>query len=97
MTNGFVVPGLDSQEAYDLLAERFPAEGGISAQVVIEAPAGSLLSDPAQQTAITAMTQALQSIEGVAVVVPPLLGQTVSESGTIGLFRIAYHPDYLPS
>ena len=38
MTNGFVVPGLDSQEAYDLLAERFPAEGGISAQVVIEAP-----------------------------------------------------------
>ena len=57
MTNGFVVPGLDSQEAYDLLAERFPAEGGISAQVVIEAPAGSLLSDPAQQTAITAMTR----------------------------------------
>ncbi|MGB1734030.1 MAG: MMPL family transporter, partial [Acidimicrobiales bacterium] len=97
MTNGFVVPGLDSQEAYDLLAERFPAEGGISAQVVIEAPAGSLLSDPAQQTAITAMTQAFQSIEGVAVVVPPLLGQTVSESGTIGLFRIGYHPDYLPS
>ena len=28
MTNGFVVPGLDSQEAYDLLSERFPAEGG---------------------------------------------------------------------
>ena len=98
MTNGFVVPGLDSQEAYDLLAERFPAEGGISAQVVIEAPAGSLLSDPAQQTAITAMTQAFQSIEGVAVVVPPLLGQTVSESGTIGLFRIGYRTHgYLPS
>ncbi|MCH2627577.1 MAG: hypothetical protein MKZ75_05815, partial [Acidimicrobiales bacterium] len=97
MTNGFVVPGLDSQEAYDLLAERFPAEGGISAQVVIEAPAGSLLSDPAQQTAITTMTQAFQSIEGVEVVVPPLLGQTVSENGTIGLFRIGYHPDHLPS
>ena len=97
MTNGFVVPGLDSQEAYDLLAERFPAEGGISAQVVIEAPEGSLLSDPPQQREIAAMTASLSAIEGVETVVPPISGQTVSRSDTIGLFRVGYHPDYLPS
>ena len=37
LTNGFVVPDFDSQHAYDLLADRFPAEGGINAQVVVEA------------------------------------------------------------
>ena len=29
LTNGFVVPDFDSQHAYDLLADRFPTEGGI--------------------------------------------------------------------
>ena len=97
MTNGFVVPGLDSQEAYDLLSERFPAEGGISAQVVVETQDGALLTDAPQRAAISDLTTAFRSIEGVEVVVPPLQGQTISQSGTIGLFRVAYHPDYIPS
>ncbi|MEC9473639.1 MAG: MMPL family transporter, partial [Actinomycetota bacterium] len=97
MTNGFVVPGLDSQEAYDLLADRFPAEGGINAQVVVEAPAGSLLSDSPQRQAIEAIGAALSGIDGVEVVVPPVAGQTISPSGTIGLFRVAYNPDFVPS
>ena len=97
MTNGFVVPGLDSQEAYDLLADRFPAEGGINAQVVIESPAGSLLSDSPQRQAIEAIRSALTGMPGVEVVVPPLPGQTISASGTIGLFRVAYNPDFIPS
>ena len=97
MTNGFVVPGLDSQEAYDLLSERFPAEGGISAQVVVETQDGALLTDAPQRATISDLTTAFRSIEGVEVVVPPLQGQTISQSGTIGLFRVAYHPDYIPS
>ena len=73
MTNGFVVPGLDSQKAYDLLADRFPAEGGINAQVVVEAPVGSLLSDSPQRQAIEAISAALSGIDGVEVVVLSLI------------------------
>ena len=40
LTNGFNVPGLDSQKAYDLLVEEFPQQGGISANVVVKAPRG---------------------------------------------------------
>ena len=97
LTNGFVVPDFDSQSAYDLLADRFPAEGGINAQVVVEAPAGSLLSDPVQRKVIEGISAALQTIEGVARVVSPIPGQTISPSGTIGLFRVAYNPDLMPS
>ena len=97
MTNGFVVPGLDSQDAYDLLADRFPSEGGINAQVVVEAPDGSLLSDSRQRTALDELGTALAGIEGVEVVVPPIAGQTISSSGTTGLFRVAYSPDFIPS
>lgn len=97
LTNGFVVPDFDSQSAYDLLADRFPAEGGINAQVVVEAPPGSLLSDPVQRKVIEGISAALQTIEGVARVVSPIPGQTISPSGTIGLFRVAYNPDLMPS
>ena len=97
LTNGFVVPDFDSQSAYDLLADRFPAEGGINAQVVVEAPTGSLLSDPVQRKVIEGISAALQTIEGVARVVSPIPGQTISPSGTIGLFRVAYNPDLMPS
>ena len=97
LTNGFEVPDFDSQSAYDLLADRFPAEGGINAQVVVEAPTGSLLSDPVQRKVIEGIAAELRAIEGVERVVPPIPGQTISPSGTIGLFRVAYSPDLMPS
>ena len=97
LTNGFVVPDFDSQSAYDLLADRFPAEGGINAQVVVEAPNGSLLSDPVQRKVIEEIAAELRTIGGVERVVPPISGQTISPSGTIGLFRVAYNPDLMPS
>ncbi len=97
LTSGFVVPGFDSQDAYDLLSDRFPAEGGLNAQVVVEAPAGSLLSDPVQRRALEAISIELRAINGVEVVVPPIPGQTISPSGTIGLFRVAYDADLTPA
>ena len=97
LTNGFVVPDFDSQSAYDLLADRFPAEGGINAQVVVEAPTGSLLSDPVQRKVIEGIAAELRAIEGGERVVLQIPGQTISPSGTIGLFRVAYNPDLMPS
>lgn len=36
----FVVPGTESQQAQDLLEEKFPGAGGASARVVFAAPQG---------------------------------------------------------
>ena len=41
----FSVPGTQSQEAQDLLHEKFPGAGGASARVVFVAPAGEKLTD----------------------------------------------------
>ena len=62
--DNFTVPGTESQTAVDLLTERFSAQSGIGASVVIVSPTGSV-SDPAAATAI-AQTQA--KIESLALV-----------------------------
>ena len=36
----FVVPGTESQQAQDLLEQKFPGAGGASARVVFAAPKG---------------------------------------------------------
>src|SRR5690606_33639272 len=38
--DAFSVPGTESQQAVDLLQERFPSQAGDSATMVFEAPAG---------------------------------------------------------
>ena len=37
---------MTKQQAMDLLRERFPAQAGLSGQVVFQAPEGSTLADP---------------------------------------------------
>ena len=66
----FAIPGSQSQEALDLLAERFPAANGTSASVVFLAPDGTL-DDPAFRTGIDATVAALAEIEGVTAVTSP--------------------------
>ena len=45
----FAVPGTESQQAQDLLHEKFPGAGGASARVVFAAPEGEKLTDPENQ------------------------------------------------
>ena len=48
----FSVPGTESQQAQDLLFDRFPGAGGASARVVFVAPEGESLLDPANEAAV---------------------------------------------
>ena len=97
LTNGFNVPGLDSQKAYDLLVEEFPQQGGVSANVVVRAPDGTKLSDTTQQNAIDRLSSALVSLDDVESVVPPTVGVTVSADQTVGLFTVQLVTDPLPT
>ena len=97
LTNGFNVPGLDSQKAYDLLVEEFPQQGGISANVVVKAPEGTTLSEDTQQNAIQNLSAALLSFSDVESIVPPMFGVTISEDNTIGLFTVQLVSEQIPT
>ena len=97
LTNGFNVPGLDSQKAYDLLVEEFPQQGGISANVVVKAPEGATLSEDTQQNAIQNLSAALLSLSDVESIVPPMFGVTISEDNTIGLFTVQLVSEQIPT
>ena len=73
----FAIPGVQSQEALDLLERDFPSASGTSAQVVYEAPNGKL-TDAANATAIDQTVAALQKLPNVSSVANPLQPQPVS-------------------
>lgn len=48
-SGSFSIPGTEAQRAFDLLEQRFPgmAADGATARIVIKAPAGAKVTDPA--------------------------------------------------
>ncbi|GAA0991543.1 MMPL family transporter [Subtercola frigoramans] len=67
----FTIPGTESQQTIDKLAAVFPAAAGASAQVVFQVPEGQSVTDAADQTAITAVTDAIATIPHVTSVITP--------------------------
>ncbi|HEX5947017.1 MAG TPA: MMPL family transporter [Acidimicrobiales bacterium] len=88
--NDLSVPGADSEEAFDLLHERFPERAGDSMQVVLQAPAG--LDDPAVRAAVDASTAAMASLPDVADVRSPYGPgpEAISADGTIGFITVQF-------
>ena len=87
-SDDFNLPDSESQRAYDLLAERYPAASGTSAYVVFHAPNGPL-EDQAD-----AVNGALDTIAGqphvIAVSNPFETPGALSPDGTIGYAQVAY-------
>ena len=87
-TDDFNLPDSESQRAYDLLAERYPAASGTSAYIVFHAPNGPL-EDQAD-----AVTSTLDTIAGqphvIAVTDPFETPGALSPDGTIGYAQVAY-------
>ena len=87
-TDDFNLPDSESQRAYDLLAERYPAASGTSAYIVFHAPNGPL-EDQAD-----AVTSTLDTIAGqphvIAVSDPFETPGALSPDGTIGYSQVAY-------
>lgn len=85
----FSIPGTESQEAIDLLQERFPAQSGDSARVVIASDDGSPL-DPAQLTAISAELSELPEVLGAS---DPAATGSISPDGDIAFSTVQYAVD----
>ncbi len=86
----FEIPGTESQQAADLLAERFPQQSGSSARVVIAAPDGTVLTDEGAQATIAALRADLADAPGVVAVSDPFVTGTVSPEGDIAFVDVAY-------
>ncbi|WP_234010664.1 MMPL family transporter [Streptomyces sp. SPB074] len=83
LSTEFSVPGIESQEAQDLLKEKFPEAAGGTARVVFEAPKGDTLTDKKEQRAIAATLKKVAAVPGVLQVSDPAKTGTVSKDRTI--------------
>jgi len=84
----FVAPGSQSEEAMQLLKERFPEAAGGSAMAVFAAPEGERLER--HRPAVDAAVARIADVEHVTTVVDPFTAGTVSPDGRIGFAEIAF-------
>ncbi|RIQ35756.1 MMPL family transporter [Jiangella rhizosphaerae] len=96
-SDSFAIPGTESQEAFDLLQERFPGSSpdGAAARLVFAAPDGGTVTDPAHQQAIVDAVTEIDAGPQVAEVVDPFAAGLVSEDGRIALAEVTYAVDFL--
>jgi RND superfamily putative drug exporter len=84
--NNFKLPGTESQRAYDLLKDKFPAQSGDTATVVFAVDQGSVLDKRTEIEAVR--TEIEKSPEVLAVADPLAKGAPVSEDGRITFAQI---------
>jgi len=88
----FTIPGTESQQAADLLQQRFPQANGATAQVVFHSPSG-VVSQTAYAAAISETVQNLQGLHGTIGVTNPLtpsFSGDVSSDQTIAYATVAF-------
>ena len=86
----FEVPGTESQEAQDLLAERYPGAGGSSARVVYVAPEGMTLKDEDMHAAVMQSADEAAHAKDVIQVVDPYTSGAITKDGRIGYTDVIY-------
>ncbi len=86
----FTVPGTQSQQAMDLLQQRFPLASGATAQMVFAAPRGTTLEAPQTKSAVEASLADARRGAQVLLVSDPYSAKTVSSSGRIGYATVAF-------
>ena len=81
LNDNYEIPGSESQQAYDLLRDRFPEMAGADARVVVHAEAGTLAESDLQGAAAS-----LGEMDHVGVVSPPV----VTEDGRTAIISVQY-------
>ncbi|HEY7630043.1 MAG TPA: MMPL family transporter [Thermoleophilaceae bacterium] len=93
-SDNLTLPGSDSQNATDVLNERFPVQANGTNPVVMKVPAGAKLTDKKYSDAVDATVKSLRKEPGVASAVSPLskAGQNaLSKDKTIGYISLVLH------
>jgi RND superfamily putative drug exporter len=90
------VPGVESQHAADVLNDRFPSQGGLSARIVLHTHEGRL-DDPAMAATVEQARSELAGGADVAGVTDPFATGTaaVSDDGQTAYLDVTYAVDKL--
>lgn len=89
--NSFSIPGTESQEALDSLSHTFPQVSGTSAQIVVVAPEGEDVEQPAIEAAVADAVEAMGAIDGVSAASDPFGGMVdgaVAEDGGAAVISV---------
>jgi RND superfamily putative drug exporter len=81
LNDDYTIPGSDSQQAYDLLSERFPEMAGADARVVVHSASGAL-----DAATLDAAAGELAAMDAAGVVAPPVL----SPDGKTAVIAVQY-------
>ena len=92
LSDSVTIPGTESQQAIDRLAEKFPqaSAGGATARVVIAAPPGHTVTDAAGRAAVESVVSHLKAAPKVASVADPFQAKSVSPDGQVALAQASY-------
>ncbi|WP_103351460.1 MMPL family transporter [Amycolatopsis sp. CA-128772] len=92
LSNSVTIPGTESQRAIDQLTEKFPQAnaGGATARVVIEAPAGTTVTDAKGKAAVEALVGQLKTAPKVVAVVDPFQARSISPDQRVALAQVSY-------
>ncbi|MEV0285235.1 MMPL family transporter [Kribbella sp. NPDC050820] len=89
-TNTFSIPGTESQRALDALKTELPAASGASATVVVKAPEGKTLADPAVKAAVGTTVAKVAKVPEVIGAVDPFTSKAISPNGKTGLISVQF-------
>ncbi len=87
----FTIPGTEAQRAMDSLSARFPEFAGASAQVVVSAPAGASVTDPAVRTEIESLTATYAALPHVRTAASPFdehVSGAVAKDGSAAIISL---------
>ncbi|MFI6476253.1 MMPL family transporter [Streptomyces sp. NPDC050516] len=88
----FSMPGTESQKAFDLLQQKFPAASAesASARVVIRAPQSHKVSETETKAKVEALVADLKKAPGVIGATDPYQAKSVSKDGTTAYAVVTY-------
>ena len=90
LTDSFTVPGTESQAAFDLLVERYPARSGSELLAVFHTPDGTI-QDPAVQSAMATFARGASGVDEVAhVSLPGERPGNISPDRRTAIVRVAF-------
>ncbi|WP_328343415.1 MMPL family transporter [Micromonospora sp. NBC_00421] len=88
--SNFTMPGTESQQALDLLAERFPAASGATGTIAVKAPADGQLTTPEGQAVVKGVVQESATLPGVVGAVDPYQSQAITPDGRYALIQVQF-------
>ncbi|GHJ05979.1 membrane protein [Micromonospora humidisoli] len=88
--SNFTMPGTESQQALDLLAERFPAASGATGTIAVKAPADGQLTTPDGQAVVKGVVQEAATLPGVVGAVDPYQSQAITPDGRYALIQVQF-------